>query len=141
MRKLKNEKKAKSFSEKNSEYVNSENKISKSLKIVLLLSWILPFIAVFIIHFSRMKLPEKTKEIVCKILNMNFSVMLVQFLLISILQPLAFAKAPAIIIYALMLMLVGLFAYWIISHIIGTIKFLKNEDYSYKFSKEIFKLY
>lgn len=33
----------------------------------------------------------------------------------------------------------GLGAYWIISHIIGTVRFLRNEDYSYKFSMDILK--
>ncbi|WP_172826455.1 hypothetical protein [Leptotrichia sp. oral taxon 498] len=39
----------------------------------------------------------------------------------------------------LMAIITGLWIYWIISHIIGTVKFLKNEDYSYKFSANILK--
>ena len=39
----------------------------------------------------------------------------------------------------LMAIITGLWIYWTISHIIGTVKFLKNEDYSYKFSANILK--
>ena len=39
----------------------------------------------------------------------------------------------------LMAIITGLWIYWIISHIIGTVKFLKNEDYSSKFSANILK--
>ena len=142
MRHLKNKKQNKNienFKEKNLQNIESESEISRSLKIILLLSWIFPFIAMFIIHMSKKKLPEKTKEVVYKILNMNFTVILVQFVIVSIMQPLAYARVPAIIIYILMTTVAGLSIYWIISHIIGTVKFLRNEDYSYKFSVNIVK--
>ena len=108
--------------------IHSENETSKSLKVILLLSWIFPFIAMFIIHLSKKKLPEKVKQIVYKILNMNFTVILTQFVIVSAIQPLA-----------LMAIITGLWIYWIISHIIGTVRFLRNEDYSYKFSMDILK--
>ena len=142
MRHLKNKKQNKNienFKEKNLQNIESESEISRSLKIILLLSWIFPFIAMFIIHMSKKKLPEKTKEVVYKILNMNFTVILVQFVIVSIMQPLAYARVSAIIIYILMTTVAGLSIYWIISHIIGTVKFLRNEDYSYKFSVNIVK--
>ena len=142
MRHLKNKKQNKNinkFKNQNLQNIKSDIKISKSLKVVLLLSWIFPFIAMIIIHLSQKKLPENTKKVVYKILNMNFTVILTQFVIISIIQPLVYAKAPAIVIYTLMAIIVGLSIYWIISHIIGTIKFLKNEDYSYKFSLNILK--
>ena len=119
--------------------IHSENETSKSLKVILLLSWIFPFIAMFIIHLSKKKLPEKVKQIVYKILNMNFTVILTQFVIVSAIQPLAYARVPDVIIYVLMAIVAGLGAYWIISHIIGTVRFLRNEDYSYKFSMDILK--
>ena len=79
MRHLKNRKKSiktESSNEKIFKNIENKSKNFRNLKIILLLSWILPFIAVFIIHLSKLKLPEKTKKIVCKILNMNFSVIL-----------------------------------------------------------------
>ena len=142
MRHLKNRKKSiKTESSNEKIFKNIENKSRnfRNLKIILLLSWILPFIAVFIIHLSKMKLPEKTKKIVCKILNMNFSVILTQFVLVSILQPLSYARVPGIIIYIFLAAISGLSVYWIASHIIGTVKFLNNKDYSYKFSANIMK--
>lgn len=142
MRHLKNKKTNKeieNFKNKNLQKEKSVDEIPKSLKVVLLLSWIIPFIAMFIIHLSKMKLPVKTKEVVYKILNMNFTVILTQFVIVSIIQPLAYAKVPAIIIYALLAGIAGLSVYWIISHIIGTIKFLRNEDYSYKFSTNLLR--
>ena len=40
--------------------IHSENETSKSLKVILLLSWIFPFIAMFIIHLSK-KTTRKSK--------------------------------------------------------------------------------
>ena len=142
MRHLKNKKQNKNinkFKNQNLQNIKSDIKISKSLKVVLLLSWIFPFIAMFIIHLSQKKLPENTKKVVYKILNMNFTVILVQFAVVSVIQPLAYARVPAIIIYTLMAIIAGLSVYWIVSHIIGTVKFLKNEEYSYKFSVNLLK--
>ena len=70
---------------------------------------------------------------------MNFSVILTQFVLVSILQPLSYARVPGIIIYIFLAAISGLSVYWIVSHIIGTVKFLNNKDYSYKFSANIMK--
>ena len=142
MRHLKNRKKSiktESSNEKIFKNIENKSKNFRNLKIILLLSWILLFIAVFIIHLSKLKLPEKTKKIVCKILNMNFSVILTQFVLVSILQPLSYARVPGIIIYIFLAAISGLSVYWIVSHIIGTVKFLNNKDYSYKFSANIMK--
>lgn len=142
MRHLKNKKQNKNienFKEKNIQNSENTKESTKSLKIILLLSWIFPFIAMFIIHLSKKKLPQKTKEAVYKILNMNFTVILVQFAVVSVIQPLAYARVPAIIIYTLMAIIAGLSVYWIVSHIIGTVKFLKNEEYSYKFSVNLLK--
>ena len=132
-------KKTENFKDKNIQNAESANEVSKSLKTILLLSWLFPFIAMFIIHLSKRKLPQKTKEVVYKILNMNFTVILAQFVVVSVIQPLAYARVPAIVIYVLMAIIAGLSAYWIVSHIIGTIKFLRNEDYSYKFSANLLK--
>lgn len=112
----------------------------RTLKILLLLSWVLPFISLFFIHITKIKLPHKPKVIMCKILNLNFTVILIMFILISLLQPLALAKVNSSIIYSFIFTFVFVFLYGLISHIIATIKWLSGDDYSFKYSAKFFEV-
>lgn len=144
MRKIKRKKeKNKTEIEKRTDGISSKmwGDDLKSLKTVLILSWLAPFISVFLIYLSKAGLSEKIRKIVVKILNMNFTVILIQFFLISIMEPLALAKAPAAVIYTLMAMIFGAAVYWGVSHMIGTVKWLKGEDYSYRFTVNFFKVW
>ena len=96
----------------------------KEIVFILIISWIFPFIGTFIMHFARKKLLERPKEILCKIVNMSFTIILIEFILTNSLQLLAYSGAPALV-----------------SHILGTIKWAKGEDFSYKFSVNFFKSY
>ena len=113
----------------------------KEIVFILIISWIFPFIGTFIMHFARKKLLEKPKEILCKIVNMSFTVILIEFILTNSLQLLAYSGAPALVIYALMGVIISIFIFGLVSHILGTIKWTKGEDFSYKFSVNFFKSY
>ena len=88
----------------------------KEIVFILIIRWIFPFIGTFIMHFARKKLLERPKEILCKIVNMSFTIILIEFILTNSLQLLAYSGAPAI-------------------------KWAKGEDFSYKFSVNFFKSY
>ena len=111
----------------------------KSLKILLFLSWILPFYSLFFIYLAKMSLPEKEKGMLCKIMNMNFTVILIEFILVSVIQMLAFSKVPAAIMYTLIAVMLGIFFWAVVSHTVATIKWLKGKDFSYKIVAEFFK--
>lgn len=111
---------------------------NRTTGILLLLSWILPFYSLFFIYLAKMELPEKSKIMVCKILNMGFTVILVEFILVSAMQMLIFSGIPAIV-YSLMAVIALIFLWAVANHIIATLKWLKDEDYSYKFTPEFFK--
>ena len=105
----------------------------KEIVFILIISWIFPFIGTFIMHFARKKLLEKPKEILCKIVNMSFTVILIEFILTNSLQLLAYSGVPALVIYTLMGVIVSIFIFGLVSHILETIKWAKGEDFSYKF--------
>ncbi|MBP6125404.1 MAG: hypothetical protein KBA67_02260 [Leptotrichiaceae bacterium] len=130
------EKSYRASNEKGSFFIKDEK---KSTKILIILSWILPFYGLFFIYLAKMSLYEKAKSMVCKILNFGFTVILIEFMLVSAMQMLAFSKVPGFVIYTLISIILGIFVWAIIEHIIATSKWLKNEDYSYKFTTEIFK--
>ena len=130
------EKSYRASNEKGSFFIKDEK---KSTKILIILSWILPFYGLFFIYLAKMSLYEKAKSMVCKILNFGFTVILIEFMLVSAIQMLAFSKVPGFVIYTLISIILGIFVWAIIEHIIATSKWLKNEDYSYKFTTEIFK--
>ena len=109
--------------------------------VFLIISWIFPFIGTFIMHFARKKLLERPKEILCKIVNMSFTIILIEFILTNSLQLLAYSGAPALVIYILMGVIMSIFIFGLVSHILGTIKWAKGEDFSYKFSVNFFKSY
>ncbi len=121
--------------------LNLTEKESKEIKFILLISWIFPFFGTFFLYLVRKKLLEKPKSILCKINNMNFTVILVNFILVSIMQTLAFAKVPAYIIFTMMAVITGIFLLGFISHIIATFKWLRGEEFSYRFIGEFFKPY
>lgn len=144
MRKLKKEKIKNLNAPKNSSnlannFLNPE--VMKQIKFILLISWIFPFFGLSFLHFARKTLYEKPKEILCKILNMEFTSILVLFITVSLLNTLALAKVNAIIIIIFAIFILTVLAYTVISHIIGTLKWLKGEDYSFKYSAEFFKPY
>ena len=97
----------------------------KEIVFILIISWIFPFIGTFIMHFARKKLLEKPKEILCT----------------NSLQLLAYSGVPALVIYTLMGVIVSIFIFGLVSHILETIKWAKGEDFSYKFSVNFFKSY
>ena len=111
----------------------------KTMKILLLLSWVFPFYSLFFIYLARTALPEKAKSMTCKILNMSFTVILVEFILVSSMQMLAFSKVPGIIIYVLITIISGIFFWAVLSHSAATVKWLNNEDFSYKFTADFFR--
>ena len=113
----------------------------KEIVFILIISWIFPFIGTFIMHFARKKLLERPKEILCKIVNMSFTIILIEFILTNSLQLLAYSGAPALVIYILMGVIMSIFIFGLVSHILGTIKWAKGEDFSYKFSVNFFKSY
>ena len=113
----------------------------KEIVFILIISWIFPFIGTFIMHFARKKLLERPKEILCKIVNMSFTIILIEFILTNSLQLLAYSGAPALVIYILMGVIMSIFIFGLVSHILGTIKWVKGEDFSYKFSVNFFKSY
>ena len=113
----------------------------KEIRLILIISWIFPFIGTFIMHFARKKLLERPKEILCKIVNMSFTIILIEFILTNSLQLLAYSGAPALVIYILMGVIMSIFIFGLVSHILGTIKWAKGEDFSYKFSVNFFKSY
>ena len=113
----------------------------KEIVFILIISWIFPFIGTFIMHFARKKLLERPKEILCKIVNMSFTIILIEFILTNSLQLLAYSGAPALVIYILMGVIMSIFIFGLVSHILGTIIWAKGEDFSYKFSENLFKSY
>ena len=121
--------------------LNLTEKESKEIKFILLISWIFPFFGTFFLYLVRKKLLEKPKSILCKINNMNFTVILVNFILVSIMQTLTFAKVPAYIIFTMMAIITGIFLLGFISHIIATFKWLRGQEFSYRFIGEFFKPY
>ena len=140
MRKLKKE------NRQNAENANLSNnidkdKIEKQIRFILLISWILPFFGLFFLHFSRKTLHDKPKEILCKIINMEFTSIIILFILTSLLNTLAIAKVSGIILLFITVIMLGILIYAVISHVIGTLKWSKGEDYSFKYSLEFFKPY
>lgn len=121
--------------------IPDKEKIQKQVKFVLLISWIFPFFGLFFLHFSRKALYDKPKEILCKIINMEFTSIIILFILTSLLNTLAFSKVSGIIILFVTLIMLGILIYAVVSHIKGTLKWLKGEDFSFKYSVEFFKPY
>lgn len=113
----------------------------KQIKTILLISWLIPFIGLYLMYLSKKTLFEKPKNILCKILNMNFTVILIQFMFTSLLQILLFGRFPNIVVYIALTIFISIFVISFISHIFATIKWLKNEDFNYKFCGDFFKPY
>lgn len=140
MRKLKKENKQNTKNVNLSDNIDKE-KIQKQIRFIILISWIFPFFGLFFLHFSRKALYDKPKEILCKIINMEFTSMIILFILTSLLNTLAIAKVSGIILLFITIIMLGILIYSVISHITGTLKWLKGEDYSFKYSVEFFKPY
>jgi len=61
----------------------TKEKVTKYNKRILLLGWLIPFFALFLVHIGRKKMPEQTKKILCEILNLEFTASLVLTLYVS----------------------------------------------------------
>ncbi len=141
MRKLKNRKNKVNDIASAIENSIQEEKIMKEIRFILIISWIFPFFGTLFLYLIRKKMNERSISVLCKIVNMNFTVVFINFILVSILQTLAFAKAPAFIIYSLMVIITGIFIFGFVSHLIGSVKWMKGEDFSYRFSADFLKPY
>ncbi len=141
MRKLKNRKNKVNDIASAIENSVKEQKIMKEIRFILIISWIFPFFGTLFLYLIRKKMNERSISVLCKIVNMNFTVVFINFILVSILQTLAFAKAPAFIIYSLMVIITGIFIFGFVSHLIWSVKWMKGEDFSYRFSADFLKPY
>ena len=96
MRKLKKENK------QNTENTNLSNNIDKE-KIKKQIGFIFPFFGLFFLHFSRKTLYDKPKEILCKIINMEFTSIIILFILTSLLNTLLRLPKSAELFFFLLL--------------------------------------
>ena len=61
----------------------TKEKVTKYNKRILLLGWLIPFFALFLVQIGRTKMPEQTKKLLCEILNLEFTASLVLTLYVS----------------------------------------------------------
>ena len=121
----------------------TQEEVTKYNKRILLLAWIIPFFALFLMHMGRKKMPEQSKKIMCKILNLEFTASLILTLYMSALNTIILldknqkSTLPFIMI-VIFLVFVSIF---IGIKAVGTAKWLKGEDYSFKKVIRFFKPY
>ena len=133
MRKLKNNDKV----EKVTEVLDPiEEKESIYTKIILLVSFLVPFFGIYFIYFFHIKLPKRTRFIMCQILNKNITMVLV-FLTSA---RTIYANTGDISIFqksfsiALFLLLAS-----ILFQLIKTYYWLKGKDVKYKYILKLFR--
>ncbi len=121
----------------------TQEEVTKYNKRILLLAWIIPFFALFLMHMGRKKMPEQSKKIMCEILNLEFTASLILTLYMSALNTIILlnkdqkSTLPFIMI-VIFLIFVSIF---IGIKAVGTAKWLKGEDYSFKKVIRFFKPY
>ena len=112
----------------------TKEKVTKYNKRILLLGWLIPFFALFLVHIGRKKMPEQTKKILCEILNLEFTASLVLTLYVSGLNTFLLLvknrNSPLLLI--ILFIFIALIALFVTAKAIATTKWLKGEDYSFK---------
>lgn len=130
MRKIK-----KNSSELKENYIIIEEDESKYLKQILLLGWLIPFFGLYVVYFMGIKLPKRTRMVMCELLNKNFTMTLFY---IAILTPLRSFSATGLG-EKLLSFLVFMFIASVIFQIRKTMAWLKGENVRYKYTFKFFK--
>ena len=108
---------------------------SKYLKQILLLGWLIPFFGLYVVYFMGIKLPKRTKMVMCELLNKNFTMTLFYIAILTPLRSLTGTEFGG----KLLSFLVFVFIASIIFQIRKTIAWLKGENARYKYTFKFFK--
>lgn len=121
----------------------TKEKVTKYNKRILLLGWLIPFFALFLVHIGRKKMPEQTKKILCEILNLEFTASLVLTLYVSGLNTflLLVKNRNSPLLFIILFIFIALIALFVTAKAIATTKWLKSEDYSFKKVIRFFRPY
>ena len=136
MRKLKNNDKVEEVTEVLDPI---EEKESIYTKIILLVSFLVPFFGIYFIYFFHIKLPKRTRFIMCQILNKNITMSLVYLAILTSARTI-YANTGDISIFqkSFSIALFLLFAS-ILFQLIKTYYWLKGKDVKYKYILKLFR--
>ena len=141
MRKLKSKIVSAPVNDSSRSYTKEE--VSKYNKRVLLLGWLIPFFALFLMHMGRKKMPEQSKKILCEILNLEFTASLLLTLYVSGLNTflLLVKDKNSPLLFVILFIFIALIILFVVAKAVATNKWLKGEDYSFKKVIRFFKPY
>lgn len=116
-----------------------DEKEKKYTKIILLISWIIPFFGLYFIHFFHIKLPKRTKKILCEILNKNTTMIFIYLVLLTLGKSVLTTYSNVEMFKKYIFLMAVIFIYSTFIQIIKTYKWLNGEDSEYKYILRLFK--
>lgn len=114
------------------------NKDENKVKLILLISWLLPFFGLYVIYFLRIKIPQRAKMILCETLNKNMTFMLIYLSLIYMSNVFMGRGNIEMAKYIINFMLV-IFCFSMILQIKYTYYYCLGKDIRYRYTIKLFK--
>ncbi|WP_156299074.1 hypothetical protein [Streptobacillus canis] len=108
-------------------------------KLILLISFVLPFFGPYIIYFSRANLPKRTKFILVQILNKAFTMTLVYLVLMMVSKNLLLKNGDPAMFQKIWTFMFFLFVSSMVIQAVKSVQWLKGYDVKYKYILKLFK--
>lgn len=134
MRKIKNKSK-----EENIKVDIFDEKESLYTKIIIVLSFLIPFFALYIIYFIGLKLPKRTKKIMADILNKNLTMICVYLFMFTLSKQVYAVTNNVNAFLGVLQITILMFIFSIINQIIKSYQWLKGKDVKFKYTLKLFK--
>lgn len=134
MRKIKNKSK-----EENIKVDIFDEKESLYTKIIIALSFLIPFFALYIIYFIGLKLPKRTKKIMADILNKNLTMICVYLFMFTLSKQVYAVTNNVNAFLGVLQITILMFIFSIINQIIKSYQWLKGKDVKFKYTLKLFK--
>ncbi|WP_064609237.1 hypothetical protein [Streptobacillus moniliformis] len=109
------------------------------IKLILLLSFIIPFFAPYIIYFSRINLSKKAKFILSQILNKSFTMFLIYIFLMMVSKNILLKNGDVVVFKQIWFLIFFLFLTSMLLQFIKFIQWLKGKNVKYKYILKLFK--
>lgn len=116
-----------------------EKKESIYTKVILLVSFLVPFFGLYFIYFFHIKLPKRTRFIMCQILNKNLTMSMVYLLLLTVSRSLYVSTGDIEVFKKIFAFGLFLLIASILFQIIKTYYWLKGENTRYKYILKLFR--
>ncbi|CAM3175425.1 hypothetical protein STFE110948_05315 [Streptobacillus felis] len=108
-------------------------------KLVLIISMLIPFFGPYIIYFSRISLPKRTKFILVQILNKSFTMSLIYLVLMMVSKNMLLKNGDAKMFENIWTFMFFLFVCSMLIQFIKSIQWLNGKDVKYKYILKLFK--